>query len=159
MVNRVWEQFFGGGLAETLEDLGTPGIQPTHRELLDYLSYQLMHQYKWSLKKLMREMVLSATYRQDSKTNPRTGRKKILTTNYMQRGARVRLSAEQVRDQGLCVSGLMSTTMYGPAVFPFQPDGIWLSPWNGAQWRNAAGDNAHRRAIYTYWKRTAPYPL
>lgn len=157
MVNRVWEQFFGSGLAETLEDLGTQGIQPTHRELLDYLSYELMHQYKWSLKKLMREIVLSATYRQDSKTNPELQEKDPYNKLYA-RGARVRLSAEQVRDQALCISGLMSTTMYGPAVFPYQPDGIWLSPWNGAEWRNATGDNAHRRALYTYWKRTAPYP-
>ncbi|WP_315820263.1 DUF1553 domain-containing protein [Paraflavitalea speifideaquila] len=157
MVNRIWEQFFGAGLAETLEDLGTQGIQPTHRELLDYLSYQLMHQYKWSIKKLIREIVLSATYRQDSKVNPELLEKDPFNKLYA-RGSRVRLSAEQVRDQGLCISGLMSNNMYGAAVFPFQPDGIWLSPWNGAQWRNATGENAHRRAIYTYWKRTAPYP-
>jgi hypothetical protein len=157
MVNRIWEQFFGAGLAETLEDLGTQGMQPTHRELLDYLSYQLMHQYKWSLKKLMRQVVLSATYRQDSKVNPELLEKDPFNKLYA-RGSRVRLSAEQVRDQGLCISGLMSNTMYGAAVFPFQPDGIWLSPWNGAQWKNATGENAHRRAIYTYWKRTAPYP-
>ena len=157
MVNRVWEQFFGSGLAETLEDLGTQGIQPTHRELLDYLSYRLMHQYKWSLKKLMREIVLSATYRQDSKVSPALLEKDPFNKLYA-RGARVRLSAEQVRDQALCISGLMSPTMYGAPVFPYQPDGIWLSPWNGAQWRNAAGEEAHRRALYTYWKRTAPYP-
>lgn len=105
----------------------------------------------------MREIVLSATYRQDSKTNPELQEKDPYNKLYA-RGARVRLSAEQVRDQALCISGLMSTTMYGPAVFPYQPDGIWLSPWNGAEWRNATGDNAHRRALYTYWKRTAPYP-
>ncbi|MBO9565571.1 MAG: DUF1553 domain-containing protein [Niastella sp.] len=157
MVNRVWEQFFGSGLAETLEDLGTQGIPPTHRELLDHLSYSFMHEYKWSLKRLMREIVLSATYRQDSKVSPELLQKDPFNKLYA-RGARVRLSAEQVRDQGLCISGLMSPGMYGPAVFPYQPDGIWLSPWNGAQWKNGEGEDLHRRAIYTYWKRTAPYP-
>jgi hypothetical protein len=157
MVNRIWEQFFGTGLAETLEDLGTQGIQPTHRELMDYLSYRLMHEYKWSLKKLMKEIVLSATYRQDSKLSPEALEKDPFNKLYA-RGARVRLSAEQVRDQGLCISGLISHTMYGPSVFPYQPDGIWMSPWNGALWQNDLGQNAHRRALYTYWKRTAPYP-
>lgn len=157
MVNRVWEQFFGAGLAETLEDLGTQGIQPTHRELMDYLAYRFMHQDKWSMKKLMREIVISATYRQDSKVSKELLAKDPYNKLYA-RGARVRLSAEQVRDQALCISGLLSSTMYGPAVFPYQPDGIWLSPWNGAQWKNATGEEAHRRALYTYWKRTAPYP-
>lgn len=157
MVNRVWEQLFGSGLAETLEDLGTQGIQPTHRELMDYLAYRFMHQNKWSIKKLMREIVLSATYRQDSKVNPELLEKDPYNKLYA-RGARVRLSAEQVRDQALCISGLISPAMYGPAVFPYQPDGIWLSPWNGAEWKNALGEEAHRRALYTYWKRTAPYP-
>jgi hypothetical protein len=157
MVNRVWEQFFGAGLAETLEDLGTQGIQPTHRELMDYLSYRLMHDYKWSLKKLMREVVLSATYQQDSKVTAE-GLEKDPFNKLYARGARVRLSAEQVRDQGLCISGLVSEEMYGPSVFPYQPDGIWMSPWNGASWKNDKGPNAHRRALYTYWKRTAPYP-
>lgn len=157
LVNRVWEQFFGNGLAETLEDLGTQGIQPTHRELLDYLAYRFMHQHKWSLKKMMREIVLSATYRQDAKVSPELLQKDPYNKLYA-RGARVRLSAEQIRDQALCISGLMSSTLYGPAVFPYQPDGIWLSPWNNAQWINAVGEDAHRRALYTYWKRTAPYP-
>lgn len=157
MVNRVWEQFFGAGLAETLEDLGTQGIPPTHRALLDHLAWQLMHTDAWSLKKLMRKIVLSATYRQDSKVNKDLLEKDPYNRLYA-RGPRVRLSAEQVRDQALCISGLISPAMYGPAVFPYQPDGIWLSPWNGAQWKNAVGSEAHRRAVYTYWKRTAPYP-
>ncbi|MDF2187292.1 DUF1553 domain-containing protein [Paraflavitalea sp. CAU 1676] len=157
MVNRVWEQFFGAGLAETLEDLGTQGVSPTHRELLDYLAYQFMHTDKWSLKKLMRSVVLSATYRQDSKATKELIEKDPYN-KYYARGARVRLSAEQVRDQSLCISGLISTKMFGPPVYPYQPDGIWLSPYNGAQWKNAPGEDGHRRAVYTYWKRTAPYP-
>src|SRR5205814_6241402 len=74
------------------------------------------------------------------------------------RGARVRLSAEQVRDQALCFTGVRYEEMYGPSVFPFQPKGIWLSPWNGAEWRMSEKGQQYRRALYTYWKRTAPYP-
>ena len=74
------------------------------------------------------------------------------------RGSRVRLSAEEVRDQALAISGLMSKKMYGPSVMPYQPGGIWLSPWNGQDWVASAGEDKYRRALYTYWKRTAPYP-
>jgi len=157
MVNRLWEQLFGTGLAETLEDMGTQGIPPTHKELLDWLSWKFMTEYKWSVKKLLKEIMMSATYRQDSKLTPELLEKDPYNKLYA-RGARVRLSSEQVRDQGLCVSGLMSEKMFGPSVFPYQPNGIWLSPWNGADWQKSAGENQYRRALYTYWKRTAPYP-
>jgi hypothetical protein len=157
MVNRVWEQLFGYGLAETLEDLGTQGIPPTHKELLDWLSWKFMNDYQWSLKKLIKEVVLSATYRQDSKVTPELLEKDPMNKFYA-RGARVRLSAEQVRDQGLCISGLLNPEIGGPSVFPYQPGGIWLSPWNGADWKISTGGNQYRRALYTYWKRTAPYP-
>lgn len=157
MVNRLWEQLFGQGLAETLEDLGTQGIVPTHPELLDYLSYQFMHDDAWSIKKLLKEMVMSATYRQDSKIS-----KEALAADpfnrWYARGPRVRLSAEQVRDQALAISGTLSPKMYGPSVMPYQPAGIWLSPWNGQNWEKSTGEDQYRRAIYTYWKRTAPYP-
>ena len=157
MVNRVWEQLFGNGLAETLEDLGTQGIPPTHQELLDWLSWKFMNDYKWSVKRLLKEIVMSATYRQDSKLTPESLEKDPSNKLYG-RGARVRLSAEQVRDQGLCISGLICEKMYGPSVFPYQPKGIWLSPWNGADWVKSEGIEQYRRALYTYWKRTAPYP-
>jgi hypothetical protein len=157
MVNRVWEQLFGSGLAETLEDLGTQGIPPTHQELLDWLSWKLMNDYKWSVKKLLKEIMMSATYREDSKVAPEAVEKDPYDKFY-ERGARVRLSAEQVRDQDLCISGLMSEKMYGPSVFPYQPGGIWLSPWNGADWVKSNYEDQYRRALYTYWKRTAPYP-
>ena len=157
VVNRVWEQIFGMGLVETLEDMGTQGVPPTHPELLDHLSHRLMHEYRWSLKTLIRTIVLSATYRQDSKVTP----EQLAAdpqNRYYARAPRVRLSAEQVRDQALAVSGLLSRKMYGPSVMPYQPDGIWLSPWNGATWVKSAGEDQHRRGLYTYWKRTAPYP-
>ncbi|MDZ7647678.1 MAG: DUF1553 domain-containing protein [Cytophagales bacterium] len=157
IVNRVWEQIFGIGLVETVEDLGTQGVPPTHPELLDHLSWKLMYAYNWSLKKLIREIVLSSTYRQDSKITPVHLEKDPLNI-YLARSPRVRLSAEQLRDQALAVSGLLSKKMYGPSVMPYQPDGIWKSPWNGQDWKKSEGDDQYRRAIYTYWKRTAPYP-
>ena len=157
MVNRVWEQLFGTGLAETLEDLGSQGIAPTHPELLDWLSYRFMNEDKWSVKKLIRKIVLSATYQQDSKLTKELLQKDPYN-KYYARGSRVRLSAEQVRDQALCISGLISNKMYGPGVYPYQPEGIWLSPWNGEEWKQNKDGDQYRRALYTYWKRSAPYP-
>ncbi|GEO09576.1 hypothetical protein SAE01_20720 [Segetibacter aerophilus] len=157
MVNRVWEQIFGTGLAETQEDLGSQGIAPTHPELLDWLSYRFMTDDNWSVKKLIRKVVLSATYQQDSRVTKEL-LEKDPNNKYYSRGVRVRLSAEQVRDQALCISGLISHKMYGPGVFPYQPEGIWLSPYNGAKWRQSTGEDQYRRAVYTYWKRSAAYP-
>ncbi len=157
MVNRLWEQLFGVGLVETLEDLGTQGALPTHKELLDDLSWQFMNTYQWSIKKLLKEMVMSATYRQDSKSNPQQLGKDF-SNKYYSRGPRVRLSAEQVKDQSLSASGLINMKMFGPSVMPYQPQGIWLSPWNGQDWLASTNGEQYRRALYTYWKRTAPYP-
>ncbi len=156
-VNRFWEQLFGTGIVETVEDMGTQGIQPTHRELLDWLAVTFIQDDQWSMKKLLKRMVLSSTYRQRSEVSP-----PVLATDpfnrYFARGPRVRLSAEQVRDQALAVSGLLNTKMYGPSVMPPQPNGIWQSPYNGEAWIQAKDGEQYRRALYTYWKRTAPYP-
>jgi hypothetical protein len=157
MVNRLWEQLFGTGLVETLEDLGTQGAEPTHKELLDHLSWKFMTDYKWSVKRLLKEIVMSATYRQDSKVTPQM-LEKDPANKYYARAPRVRLSAEQVRDQALAVAGVLSAHIGGPSVMPWQPKGIWLSPWNGQDWRKSNGEDQYRRALYTYWKRTAPYP-
>jgi hypothetical protein len=157
IVNRIWEQFFGQGIAETLEDLGTQGLPPTHKALLDHLAWKFINEYNWDLKKLMKEIAMSATYRQDSKLDKRAAEKDPFN-KYYARGPRVRLSAEQIRDQALCVSGLMSEKMYGAGVFPYQPEGIWMSPWNGALWKKSENGDQYRRALYTYWKRSAPYP-
>ncbi|MEP6951120.1 MAG: DUF1553 domain-containing protein, partial [Ginsengibacter sp.] len=157
MVNRVWEQLFGTGLAETLEDLGSQGIPPTHMELLNWLSYQFMYEYNWSIKKLIRSIVLSATYRQDSKVSQEL-LKKDPNNKWYARSTRVRLSAEQIRDQALCISGIMSNKMYGPSVYPYQPKGLWLSPYNSTEWKQSNGEDQYRRALYTFWKRSAPYP-
>ena len=157
MVNRLWEQLFGTGITETLEDMGTQGSPPAHKELLDHLSWKLMNDHQWSIKKLLKELVMSATYRQDSKLTEEL-KLKDLSNKFYARAPRVRLSAEQLRDQHLCISGEMSEKMYGPGVMPWQPEGIWLSPYNGARWKNSKGEDQYRRAVYTYWKRTAPYP-
>lgn len=157
MVNRIWEQLFGAGLVETLEDMGTQGSTPTHAELLDWLSYQFMNADNWSTKKLVRKIVMSNAYRQDAKIAPGLLQKDPYNKFYA-RGARVRLSSEQIRDQALYTSGVLSNKMYGPGVFPYQPGGIWLSPWNGAEWAISEGEDKYRRALYTYWKRSAAYP-
>jgi len=157
MVNRIWEQLFGAGLAETLEDLGSQGIPPTHPELLNWLSYQFMNEFNWSIKKLIRTVVLSATYRQDSKVSKELLQKDPNNKLYA-RNSRIRLSAEQIRDQALCISGIMSNKMYGPSVYPFQPKGLWLSPYNNTDWKLSPGEDQYRRALYTFWKRSAPYP-
>jgi len=157
MVNRVWEQFFGEGIVETLEDMGTQGTPPTHPELLNWLSWKFMTDDHWNLKSLMREIVMSATYRQDSKLNP-ASQQKDPSNKYYSRGPRVRLSAEQLRDQALAVSGLMQDKMYGKSVMPYQPQNIWLSPYDDRKWERSTGEDQYRRAVYTYWKRTAPYP-
>lgn len=157
MVNRLWEQLYGAGLVETLEDMGTQGMAPTHQELLDFMAYQLMHKYNWSIKKMLKELVMMATYRQDSKVSEEL-KEKDLFNKFYARGSRVRLSAEQLRDQSLAVCGMLSNKMYGPPVMPWQPEGIWFSPYNGAKWVPSQGEDQYRRGIYTYWKRTAPYP-
>ncbi|MBO0938173.1 DUF1553 domain-containing protein [Fibrella sp. HMF5335] len=156
-VNRFWEQLFGTGLVETVEDMGTQGIQPTHRELLDWLATTFVQEDGWKMKALLKRIVLSSTYRQRSDVTKQLVREDPYN-HYFARGPRVRLAAEQVRDQALVVSGLLSRKMYGPSVMPMQPDGIWQSPYSGESWVLAKGEDAHRRALYTYWKRTAPYP-
>ena len=157
IVNRFWEQIFGYGLVETLEDFGTQGAEPTHQELLDWLAIRLMNEHQWSMKKLVKDMVMSATYRQDSRITEEH-QEKDPSNRFLARGPRVRLSAEQVRDQALAVSGLLSEKMYGKSVMPYQPEGIWSSVWNGATWKESEGDDRFRRSVYTYIKRTSPYP-
>jgi hypothetical protein len=157
MVNRLWEQLFGTGLAETLEDMGTQGIPPTHPELLDFLSWKFMNDYQWSIKKLLKEIVMSATYRQDSKIRPEHLQKDP-NNHFYARAPRVRLNAEQLRDQALAVSGIINYKMFGQSVMPYQPDGIWVSPYSYRKWKTSTGGDQYRRAIYTFWKRTSPYP-
>ena len=157
IVNRFWEQLFGAGIVETVEDFGTQGFSPTHPELLDYLAITFQEDMKWSVKKLLKMMVMSGTYRQSSEVTPNL-LEKDPSNKLLARGPRIRLTAEQVRDQALLVSGLLSKKMYGKSVMPYQPDGLWQSPWSGESWNTSNGEDKHRRAIYTFWKRTSPYP-
>ncbi|TDE13860.1 DUF1553 domain-containing protein [Dyadobacter psychrotolerans] len=157
IVNRFWEQLFGKGIVETVEDFGSQGSEPTHQELLDWLAVEFMEQDQWSVKKLLKRVVMSATYRQSSKTD-KDKLEKDPYNIWISRGPRVRLSAEQVRDQALACSGLISKKMYGPGVMPPQPDKIWQSPYSGEKWTLSEGEDRYRRGVYTYWKRTAPYP-
>ncbi|QEG42697.1 PSD1 and planctomycete cytochrome C domain-containing protein [Roseimaritima ulvae] len=157
VVNRVWFHLFGTGLVPTLEDFGSPGQPPTHPELLDDLASRFAGSMDWSVKRLVREIVLSAVYRQ-SATATAEQHAQDPHNQLLQRGPRNRLTAEMVRDQALMLSGLLSETMYGPSVMPPQPEGIWLSPYNGARWKTAEGADRYRRGLYTYWKRTSGYP-
>ena len=156
-VNRIWEQLFGMGLVETVEDFGSQGTYPTHPELLDWLAHTFMHEYNWSVKKLIKLIVSSATYQQSAIVSKALLEKDPYNQLYA-RGPRVRLSAEQIRDQALQVSGLLNPKMYGPPVMPYQPDGIWNSPYGSDRWILSEQEDLYRRAIYTFIKRTAPYP-
>jgi hypothetical protein len=156
-VNRYWEQLFGTGIVETLENFGSMGEKPSHPELLDWLALHFQSDLHWDMKALLRELVTSATYRQSAKSTPalteRDPRNRLLA-----RGQQQRLTAEMVRDQALMASGLLSDTMGGPPVMPPQPAGVWNSVYNESKWVDAKGPNRYRRAIYTYIKRTSGYP-
>lgn len=157
IVNRFWEQLYGTGLVETLEDFGTQGAKPSHPELLDFLALRFRTEQRWSTKRLLRELVLSATYRQTSTVTP-DRQQSDPQNRLLARGPRVRLTAEQVRDQALSVSGLLSPVMYGPPVMPPQPDGVWQVIRNVMKWKTADGPDRYRRAVYTFWRKSSPYP-
>lgn len=157
LVNRVWDQLFGRGIVSTVEDMGTQSDPPSHPELLDYLAWKTMNDYGWSMKSLIREIVLSDTYRQSADISPEAFQADPGNQWYA-RGPRFRLSAEQVRDQALAVSGLLSRKMYGKPVKPVQPEGIWMTVYNGESWTESEGEDKYRRGIYTFLKRTSPYP-
>ena len=156
-VNRYWEELFGTGLVETLENFGSVGEPPTHPELLDWLALHFQNDLHWDMKLLLRELVTSATYRQSSAATPAL-MEKDPRNRLLARGPLQRLTAEMVRDQALVASGLLSTVMGGPPVMPPQPPGVWNSVYNNSKWTDATGPNRYRRAIYTYIKRTSGYP-
>jgi hypothetical protein len=156
-VNRFWEQLFGTGIVETLENVGSVGERPSHPELLDWLALHFENDLHWDMKALLRELVTSATYRQSAKStaalNEKDPRNRLLA-----RGPQQRLSAEMVRDQALVASGLLTDKIGGPPVMPPQPEGVWNSVYNDSKWVDAKGPDRYRRAIYTYIKRTSGYP-
>ena len=155
-VNRFWEKIFGRGLVETSEDFGTQGQPPTHPELLDYLALSFIDK-DWSMKELLRQIVTSATYRQSSQTDPeRLARDP--DNRFFCRGPRFRLEAEMVRDAALATSGLLSGKMYGKSVMPPQPEGVWQVVYSADKWETSMGEDRYRRGLYTFWRRTSPYP-
>ncbi|MCW3098872.1 MAG: hypothetical protein JWL77_4490 [Chthonomonadaceae bacterium] len=164
-VNRIWEQLFGRGLVETTEDFGTQGQKPTHPELLDWLAVRFERPADgssyancgWSQKRLLRVIMLSATYRQASKVSTAL-EERDPTNRLLARGPRFRMEAEMLRDSALSCAGLLSLKVGGPSVFPFQPEGIWVMPYNGDLWKLSDGDDHYRRGLYTFWRRTSPYP-
>ncbi|MFM7807275.1 MAG: DUF1549 and DUF1553 domain-containing protein, partial [Planctomycetota bacterium] len=156
IVNRAWESIFGTGLVATSDDFGVMGDAPSNPELLDDLAIRF-RSGGWDLKRLLRELVLSSTYRQ-SAVRAGVGIERDPSNRLLWHAPRRRLDAEAIRDSALLVSGLLSRTMGGPPVMPPQPDGIWNVVYNGSQWTTSEGDNRYRRAIYTFWRRSAPYP-
>ncbi len=156
-MNRVWLHYFGRGIVETEEDFGTQGSGPTHPELLDWLAREFIRQ-DWSLKKMHRIIVTSATYRQSSKVRPDLAEKDPRNL-LLARQERVRVEAEIVRDVALSASALLDSTIGGPSVYPPQPDGVYSFTQKGKTWKADTNGNRFRRGMYTQFYRSAPYPL
>ena len=159
LVNRVWQQYFGTGIVATSEDLGKQADAPSHAELLDWLAVEFMDQ-GWSLKKLHRTIVTSATYRQSSKVSP-----ELLARDpynrLLARGARMRVEGEIVRDIALAASGLLNATVGGPSVYAPAPEFIFQPPvsYGPKIWHEEKGQERYRRALYTFRYRSVPYPM
>lgn len=157
MVNRFWAQLFGRGLVETEEDFGTQGSFPSHPELLDWLAVEFQES-GWDVKALLKLIVTSATYRQSSQVTAERLAKDP-QNRLFSRGPRFRLEAEMVRDQALSLAGLLSGKLGGPSVYPPQPPGLWQAAFNGERtWSTSNGEDRYRRGLYTFWRRTVPYP-
>ncbi len=157
MVNRYWEQLFGRGLVETLEDFGTQGSKPVHQDLLDYLAVRFRTDFGWKPKALLKYIVMSETYRQSSVVS-KEAQEKDPMNEYYARAPQVRLSAEMIRDQALAVSNLLNLNMYGRPVLPYQPDGVWQAVNSSLTYKQSEGKDNYRRAVYTFVRRTGPYP-
>lgn len=155
IVNRIWEQLFGLGIVRTVEDFGMQGEWPSHPELLDHLAVDF--QRDWDFKRMLRSIVMSNTYRQTSRITPEK-LERDPENRLLARGPRFRLKAEMVRDQALAAAGLLSEKMHGPPVFPPQPEGLWTIIYSGDKWVTSEGEDRYRRALYTFWRRTVPYP-
>ena len=156
-VNRVWAHIFGLGLVETEEDFGTQGVPPSHPALLDWLAVELRESLGWSMKQLCKTIVMSATYRQSSQIH--SARQAADPRNQLlSQAPRFRLPAEVVRDQALAAAGLLSPKMFGASVMPPQPPGIWQTTYSTLRWTTSEGEDRYRRGLYTFLRRTSPYP-
>jgi hypothetical protein len=157
-VNRLWQQIFRNGIVKTSEDFGLQSALPTHPELLDYLAVDF-RENKWDMKRTMKNMVMSATYRQSSKQ--REDLKEIDPENkLLARAPRFRLQAELIRDNALAASGLLNEKVGGPSVKPYQPE-IWKeksmnTSTNYGFYTRHTGDKLFRRGLYTLWKQSVP---
>jgi hypothetical protein len=157
IANRYWEILFGRGIVATSEDFGSQGEPPTYPELLDWLAVEFMNS-GWNTRALLRTIVTSAVYRQSSQNSGNTARLDP-DNRWLTRGPRVRLSAEMVRDQALAVSGLLCKKMFGPPVRPPQPKlSLRAAFGSSTDWKTSKGEDRYRRAIYTTWRRSNPYP-
>ena len=158
IANQVWAHLFGRGIVATQNDFGVRGALPTHPQLLDWLAWQFSHNLKWSRKTLIKMIVMSATWRQSSRHRPDL-REIDPLNRLLARQQRVRVEAEVVRDLHLAVGGLLSRRIGGPSVFPPLPPGVAeLSYANNFKWTTSDGENAYRRGMYTFFKRTSPHP-
>jgi mono/diheme cytochrome c family protein len=156
-VNRLWMHLFGRGLVETENDFGTQGTPPTHPELLDWLAGEQVGQ-GWSTKRMLRLLVSSSTYRQRSEIRAE-GVAADPRNLLLWRQNRVRVEGEIVRDLALSASGLLSDKIGGPSVFPPQPDGVYAFTQRAKNWRTSTGEDRFRRGMYTFFYRSAPYPM
>ena len=153
-VNRLWQNFFGTGLVKTTEDFGNQGEMPTHPELLDWLAVTF-RESGWDMKKMNKLIVMSATYRQDSRATRET-RERDPDNRMLARGPANRMSAEMIRDNALVASGLLNKKIGGKSIKPYQPDGLWSI--NSSNYVPDSGDAVYRRSLYVIVKRSVPHP-
>jgi mono/diheme cytochrome c family protein len=160
-VNRFWQQYFGTGIVKTVNDFGTQGEWPSHPELLDWLATEFIAS-GWDVKSMQKLIVMSATYRQDSRAE-----KSLIEADpenrWLARGARFRLEAEAIRDNALAISGLLDRRVGGPSIYPYQPPGLWEEiafggDFTSQTYKPSHGNDLYRRGLYTYWKRSLPHP-
>jgi mono/diheme cytochrome c family protein len=156
-VNRVWQELFGRGIVATSDDFGTQGDKPSHPELLDYLATEY-RRLGWSNKALIREIVLSKTYRQASDARPELAAKDPENV-WLARQSRVRLTAESIRDEALEAAGLLNTDVGGPSIRPFQPAGVAELGYSVKKWNESPGREKYKRGLYIHYQRTTPYPF
>ena len=156
-VNRYWSMLFGTGIVKTLEDFGAQGEWPSHPQLLDWLAVDFVES-GWDIKRMLKQMVMSSTYRQTARVTP-----ELLEhdpeNRLFARGPRFRLQGEFIRDNALSASGLLVNRIGGPSVKPYQPPGLWNEvSLSGERFTQDKGEKLYRRSMYTYWKRSAPAP-